>query len=294
MRFPDCLVVFLLFCLLRYPVGLSDYDRVAVFEAMHHQLEATSEDIVKIDININECPTISTCQQLISHVLSSYLLRPEVSWILKKYSKLTSIEQIDNLFLLSKAAESFEILFDIIEQSVMNHHPHVKGVHIVLTVGFLEGIAPDAFNQFLQFIKAQPRAITLLLCCNMANIDQYEHCEQMSFGLRSLRQLTLSSQTLFQQLFREIVVEGDLPIVFPCELLKLLGEEFDMYTCCSRTFTRRYVVRCCCYGCCCCVASLHLSPPRTATAAAAALMCSYVGWCHSSTITSTTERPCWP
>eukprot|EP01033_Poteriospumella_lacustris_P000151 gene151-99_t len=212
---------------------------------MHHQLEATSEDIVKIDININECPTISTCQQLISHVLSSYLLRPEVSWILKKYSKLTSIEQIDNLFLLSKAAESFEILFDIIEQSVMNHHPHVKGVHIVLTVGFLEGIAPDAFNQFLQFIKAQPRAITLLLCCNMANIDQYEHCEQMSFGLRSLRQLTLSSQTLFQQLFREIVVEGDLPIVFPCELLKLLGEEFDMYTCCSRTFTRRTLRKIC-------------------------------------------------
>lgn len=207
---------------------------------MHCRIDTIAENIVKIDINKSECANITTCQQLISHILTALLLQPQVSRIVKKYSKLATIDQIDNMFLLSKASESFDILFDIIEQSMLNANPHMHHIHIVIAVGFLEGISPDAFNQFLQFLKQQQhRSITLLLCCNMANIDQYEHCEHMSFGVRSMHQWTIPSQTLFQRMFTELIVTGDIPIIVPSSLLKALHEEFDLYTCCSRFFSRR-------------------------------------------------------
>lgn len=206
---------------------------------MHGNIEAHSDDVVKIDVNKSECANITTCQQLISHVLTALLLQPQISNVVKKYSKLTSIDQIDNMFLLSKAVESFEILFDIIEQSMMNANPDMDGMHIVITIGFIEGISPDAFNQFLQFLKEQHRPVTLLLCCNMANIDQYEHCEHMRFGLRVIHQTTISSHLLFQRVFEEIIVSGELPVIIPCDLLKHLYDEFTMLTCCSRTFARR-------------------------------------------------------
>jgi hypothetical protein len=221
--------------------GLSDFDRVAAFEMLHSQLDSVSENIVKIDVNKSECANILTCQQLISHILTALLLQPQVSRVVKKYSKLTSIDQIDNTFLLSKAVESFEILFDIIEQSMIKSNPRIEGIHIVITVGFLEGVSPDAFNQFLQFLKKQHRHVSLLLCCNMANIDQYEHCEHMRFGLRSVHQTTVSSHFLFQRMFQEIIIDGALPVIFPSELLKQLYDEFDLLTCCSRTFTRRLI-----------------------------------------------------
>lgn len=220
--------------------GLSDADRIAAFQAFHSSVDAGSPEVVKVDLNKTYHGTISSCQQLISHILSDILMQPNIVRSMKKYSNVMAVDQIDSMFLFSRALESFEVIFDIIEQAALNNNPHLPAIRICITIGFLEGVSADAFNQFLQFIKDSRWEIQVIACCSSMSLARYEFCEQMAYGVRRQRHSFPSSRLLFDQVFEEVVVRSKLPFLLPVNLLRKLHKEFDQYTSCSFTFTRRY------------------------------------------------------